>query len=79
MLNSCISTYLSSCEGLGFPGKEVAVNMCAGVPLRIQAASVVCQRTLSAVTHIPVSRSGSGAGHANQDEVKKDVCGCHLP
>lgn len=44
-LNSCISTHLSSCEGLGFPGKEAVVSMCAGVPLRIQTASVVCQRT----------------------------------
>lgn len=44
-LNSCISTHLSSCEGLGFPGKEAVVSMCAGVPLMIQMASVVCQRT----------------------------------
>lgn len=39
-LNSCISAHLSSCEGLEFPGNEAAVNMCAGVPLRIQTASV---------------------------------------
>lgn len=40
-LNSCISTHLSSREGLGFPGKGAAVNMCAGAPLRVQTASVV--------------------------------------
>lgn len=44
-LNSCISTHLSSCEGLGFPGKEAVVSVCAGVPLIIQTASVVCPRT----------------------------------
>ena len=45
LLNSCITAHLSSCEGLRFPGKEVAVSMCADVPLGVQMASVVCRRT----------------------------------
>lgn len=44
-LNGCISRYLSSPEGLGFPGKGVAVDMCAGAPLRVQTASVVYRST----------------------------------
>lgn len=44
-LNSCISTHLSSREGLGFPGKGAAVNMCADAPLRVQTASVVYRGT----------------------------------
>lgn len=32
---------------------------------------------VKADTHVPVSGGGSGAGHANQDELKEDVCGWH--